>query len=455
MADETLFVWLQGDHVATLERRRGVLRLAYTETARNRWGLGYPLVSVSLPIALRPHHGRVVERFFDGLLPEGQLRRTLAYDFRIAETDTFGLLRELGRDCAGALVLTPEPAPPSSTTLGAAPVGDDEIAGRIENLPMFPLGADDFVRVSLAGMQHKLLLVRTGRGWALPVGAPSTHIVKPAIAQFPGSVENEAFCMRLARHAGLRAATVDVERFGGKSVLVVERFDRILLPGGGVRRMHQEDLVQALGIDAGRKYESSGGPSLRQVAKLLSDWRAPAAEVCDLLRTIAYVVAVGDADHHAKNITIVHGDDGAIGLAPLYDVMCTRSYPAVTVTPAMFVNGKRDIDRVHADDLIAEGTAWGLAEDVATSAVTGVLAALPEAIEATVRECAWSPVRQVDALRSRAGSLAAEVLPSSSPAASAGRSQAVAPLQHEAGTWVHPYLRDDGTPVRGHWRTIR
>lgn len=190
MSPENLAVWLSEERVATLERRRGALWLHYADSARQRFGLGYPLISLSLPVTLRPHRGKVVERFFDGLLPEGQLRRTLAYDFGVSDTDTFGLLREIGRDCAGALAVQPETAPPpSSATSVASPISDEEIATRIANLRLSPLGAGENVRVSLAGMQNKLLLVRTVAGWALPTGAPSSHILKPAIEAFPGSAQ--------------------------------------------------------------------------------------------------------------------------------------------------------------------------------------------------------------------------------------------------------------------------
>jgi serine/threonine-protein kinase HipA len=39
--------------------------------------------------------------FFEGLLPEGEARRMIAYDYSLDERDTFGLLVALGRDCAG------------------------------------------------------------------------------------------------------------------------------------------------------------------------------------------------------------------------------------------------------------------------------------------------------------------------------------------------------------------
>ena len=455
-----LAVWLYGTDVGTLAEGRHGLSFRFAEAAYRRWGLRSPVLSLSMPVSTRPYRDSVATPFFEGLLPEGQLRKTIAYDFRIGETDTFGLLAKIGRDCAGALVVQPrtDGAPPTATTQGAEPITSDEVAQRIARLPVFPLGVDQRVRVSLPGMQNKLLLTKTGAGWALPTGAPSTHILKPAIGQFEGSVDNEDFCMRLARRVGLRAATTEVEHVGGMPVLVVERFDRVVLPTGSIRRVHQEDVNQALGVDPSRKYEASGGSPLRRVASLLRDWRAPAQDLRELLQHVSFVVAVGDADHHAKNISILHDEDGRIRLTPLYDVMCTRYYPSITATPGMFVNGKRHIDEIRADDLVAEGTAWGLPEDDAEAAVREVLDVLPEAIEAEAAASQRRPASLVTFLAARAHALrheaSARIADTALPEALAPRA-APAPHPSPERAWVAPYRREDGTPVRGHWRRLR
>lgn len=156
--------------------------------------------------------------FFDGLLPEGEIRRMIAHDFGLDERDVFGLLEALGRDCAGALVLLPEGEQPLVQGL-PEPVSEEEVARRLRELRFHPLGVDQRVRVSLAGMQEKLLLARrTAGGWGLPVdGAPSTHILKPAHPLLPLSIPNEALCLRVARHLGMRAASTFSTRFSSTS----------------------------------------------------------------------------------------------------------------------------------------------------------------------------------------------------------------------------------------------
>lgn len=138
--------------------------------------------------------------------------------------------------------------------------------------------------------------------------------------------------------------------------------------------------------------------------------------------------------------------------------MCTRYYPSVTTTPGMFVNGKRHVDAIRADDLVAEGTAWGLPEEEAEAAVWEVLAVLPEAIEAEAAASQWSPTALVRFLKARANTLHHEArarvaytglpgIPATQPSS--------APHPPPGRIWVHPYRREDGTPVRGHWRETR
>ena len=106
MADE-LAVWLYGDKVAIVEKARGRPRLSYTPEAIDKYPLGLPLLSLRLPLTPQPYGTGVVAPFLDGLLPEGDARRAVADDVNVKASDTYGLIRALGRDCAGALVVQP------------------------------------------------------------------------------------------------------------------------------------------------------------------------------------------------------------------------------------------------------------------------------------------------------------------------------------------------------------
>ena len=152
---------------------------------------------------------------------------------------------------------------------------------------------------------------------------PSTHILKPAIAGLPALVSNEAFCVNLAAQAGLRAAVTTVARFGTTTVLVSERYDRQPGADGSSVRLHQEDACQALSVMTHlpkHKYEAHGGPKLRKIVEVLTDWNGLAVE---LLRYVAFSVLVGNGDLHGTDISFLHQGDGTVKLAPMYDVMCT------------------------------------------------------------------------------------------------------------------------------------
>lgn len=129
-----------------------------------------------------------------------------------------------------------EPPPAKPTIRTAAPLHGDELAELVANLRSAPLGVSGTVRVSLGGVQEKLLLTRmTDGSRGRPVdGTPSTHILKPEIAAYPQTVENEVFCMRIAKHLGLAVAEVEMMVVGGRKLLVVERYDRVVGPDGSV-----------------------------------------------------------------------------------------------------------------------------------------------------------------------------------------------------------------------------
>ncbi len=381
MADR-LGVWLYDTRVATIEREQNRLSLRYTKEALASFPLGSPLLSTRLVLSSRPFEDREVRPFLDGLLPEEGQRRLVAEVQRLLADDTFGLIRALGRDCAGAIVIVPdeETAAPPSTTLTAIPLSEEDLLRLVANLRTAPLGLGDGVRLSLAGVQEKLLLTRLPDGrWARPVeGTPSTHILKPPLdAQYPHSVENELFCMRLAGHLGLRVAQVETLEVGGRMMLLVERYDRVVHDDGRVERVHQEDLCQALGYPPRHKYEDDHGPSLTEVARAL-ERVARREDVETLLRATVLNLLVGNGDAHGKNFSLLHGTDGSIRLAPLYDLMSSAIYGDTTL--AMKIDGEARMDRVAMPHLLDEAARWGIRGARAAEIIRDLLGQAPAAI---------------------------------------------------------------------------
>ena len=391
MATE-LGVWLYGSMVATISQERGRLRLAYTEDALNRYDLGFPLLSLSLPLTRERYTHLPVRAFLDGLLPEGEARQAIARDVGVRQEDTYGLVQALGRDCAGAVVIQPadEPVQAQPTTLTARPLTGTEVAELVANLREAPLGTGGRVRISLAGVQEKLLLTRMPDGsWGQPVdGTPSTHILKPEIARYPSTVENEAFCMRVAGHLGLSVASVETTAVNGRKLIVVERFDRVIHADGSIDRLHQEDFCQATAAHPSQKYEEDGGPSLKRVADILQAV-ALSGSVESLLRAVTLNVLIGNGDAHAKNFSLLHEPSGAIRLAPLYDLMSTLFYGDDRL--ALFIDNVRRTDRVTAGRVINEASGWGMSRRRAAEIVADVLEQMPAAAAAAMAETQGLP----------------------------------------------------------------
>ena len=396
---EDLAIWLYGENVATVSRKpNNRLWLGYTREALARYQLGTPLLSIGLPLTNVAYPNAKTRSFIDGLLPEGEQRRAVAEQLDLNSNDTFGLIRALGLDCAGAIVVQPaeSPAPRQATTLTASPLTDDEIAERVANLRSAPLGVSDRVRISLAGVQEKLLLTLMPDGrWGEPIdGTPSTHILKPEIRDFPETVENEAFCMRVARNLGLRTASVETVEFGGRKLLVVERYDRVVGGEGDVERVHQEDFCQVLTLTPKTKYQEGGGPSLKKIAAVLREFARP--DSLNRLLQATYVnVLVGNGDAHGKNVSLLHHRDGSIELTPLYDVVSTLYY--IDSDLAMYVDDVRKTSKVTRQRLINEAVSWGMREESAQLIVSELSDRAPAAITAASDETPGLP-RKIPAI---------------------------------------------------------
>lgn len=94
----------------------------------------------------------------------------------------------------------------------------------------------------------KLALRRIGGEWHRAVGdEPTSHILKPSVAVYPGQAIGEHLALATARGLGIDAARTEVAVIGGVETLVVQRYDRVANPVGSLARIHQEDICQALG----------------------------------------------------------------------------------------------------------------------------------------------------------------------------------------------------------------
>jgi len=135
------------------------------------------------------------------------------------------------------------------------------------------------------------------------------------------SVENEWLCSRLLQAFGLKTAHCELARFGRRKILVVQRFDRAAIAGRWIARLPQEDLCQALGVPAVRKYEAEGGPGMRDILRVLDASARAADDKRAFLKAQIVFWLLAATDGHAKNYSIFHERGGTYRLAPFYDVL--------------------------------------------------------------------------------------------------------------------------------------
>jgi serine/threonine-protein kinase HipA len=197
--------------------------------------------------------------------------------------------------------------------------------------------------MSLAGVQSKVAVAVDDDGHiCIPMnGSPSTHILKPDSPRLPGGVQNEAFCLTLARRMKIPTPKVTTDRAGKRSYLLVKRYDRTDV-SGRCRRLHQEDYCQALGKPPSAKYESNQtgtrGPTLKDMFDITRRYMPP-TEIVHLLDRVILNVLACNSDAHAKNYSIMIRAGGA-SLAPMYDVMCGEVWENVTKNLAQKIAGK-------------------------------------------------------------------------------------------------------------------
>lgn len=311
-----LSVRLQGVQVGVLRLVNGKMEFTYDENAQNP-------ISLSLPLQKEPFKEKVCRAFFGGLLPENpNMRELLAKKYNINVNDDFKLLKEIGRDCAGALSFHEMTEPQKSyqmLKIEGSILSDEELTKYLEELPYRPyLGK----RLSLAGAQEKTAVCVINGKIALPNDdIPTTHIIKTALPKYVQSIQNEYICMKAAKEIGLEVAEVEIRKVGEIEFLLVERFDRKYSNNLESERILQEDFAQSLGVQARDKYKVT----FKDCLKVLNQTATPANSKLRFVRQVIFNYLIGNTDAHAKNFSVYLTNDG-IALTPAYDLLCSSIY---------------------------------------------------------------------------------------------------------------------------------
>ena len=338
-----LKVCYENIHIGNLDTTadKGIV-FSYTQNA-------FAPISISMPDLRRTYSEKECLPFFEGLLPEGEIRRQIADFAHVPATSVIKLLERFGADIAGALVITGEDIT-SEDEFGYSEISEAEIKQKITQKSRIPMiFSGNRIRLSLAGAENKVPVLFRNEKYYLPVGsAASSHIIK-ATDEF---VDNEYICNRLAHYCGLNVPEMRTVDFDGKSALLITRYDRTMAEDGAVSRLHQEDFCQALGIMSQNKYEENGGPGWSDaMALILNNSDNPTEDLSSLLRITLFNFIIGNCDAHAKNFSMLYDKNlKRKHLSPFYDIVCSSIYEQFDRSLAMKVGNHRELNRITRSD---------------------------------------------------------------------------------------------------------
>lgn len=384
MTGRELEVSTNGRVIGRLREAANMWEFAYApawSSAESAFDLS-PALPRSQPVHTDGGSSRPVQWYFDNLLPEENLRMVLAKEARIEAEDAFGLLAYFGAESAGSLDLR-VPDTPANTARGLRSLTLKALGRRIENLPRDSLLKDAPKRMSLAGAQHKMLVVLKDGELFEPVGdTPSTHILKPnhVSDDYRASVMNEYFIMRLAKAVGLDVPAVH-KRYVPQPIYIVDRFDRT--GNDPVARIHVIDTCQLLNKSRAFKYTAA---NIDALSAAIGHCRAKAAARLQLYRWTVFNALVGNGDNHLKNLSFIVKPEG-INVAPAYDLLSTAVYSTramanerasrPNVELAMALGDARTFAGVTRNHLLDAGNALGLATPTAERELDRMLRELP------------------------------------------------------------------------------
>ncbi|AEU38008.1 HipA N-terminal domain protein [Granulicella mallensis MP5ACTX8] len=276
-----------------------------------------------------------VAPFFSNLLPEEDLRRYVARLANVKEVRDLPLLQLLGEDLPGAVVVRSE-------SDGPPPEGFEE-----DLTVQGPSRENQPLRFSLAGVQMKFSAAGSPeKGLTIPVEGRGGHwIVKLPSQRYPLVPENEHSMMQFARAVGIDTAEtglVPTEEIEGlpepfrtkANSLWVRRFDRT----HENTRIHMEDFNQLYRQFPREKYDNYSYGNMAKDLASIADLEA----VREFVSRLIFSAAIGNADMHLKNWTLLYQDGRTPKLSPAYDFVSTIAY-LDDFTMALSVSKEKDV----------------------------------------------------------------------------------------------------------------
>ena len=360
----------------------------YLESANAR------AISISLPLTNQINNADVTRNFFEGLLPEGFMRRSVAKWMRTDENDYLSILAGLGSECLGAIKITDDSMNPQKPCY--VKLSDEEVKSLAKE------GASESVQLvtkahlSLTGASGKVGLYydEANDDWYLPIGeAPSTHIVKQSHIRLKKIVTNEQLCLLTAKYLGIVIPESFIINLGSSNdedvLFATKRYDRKIegaqntLDGLPVPyRLHQEDFAQALGIPAVLKYEKNEEGYMKKMFEVIRLYSSePIVDQLRLWEICIFNYLIGNTDNNIKNFSLVYSEDVKHArLAPAYDIISTIIYANSADDMAMSIGGVYDINKIDRSAFERQARIVGLGVSLAMKSYDAMVSRFTSAL---------------------------------------------------------------------------
>jgi serine/threonine-protein kinase HipA len=145
-----------------------------------------------------------------------------------------------------------------------------------------------------------------------------------ALAKFPSPTDEwqterwEWVALNLAAAAGIAVPEARLERVGGRSVLLLQRFDRAEQAATTSSGQGRIPFFSAMSMLGARDHETR---CYLEIVDAIRRWGAcPKEDMTELFRRMVFNILISNTDDHLRNHGFLHTDSRGWRLAPAYDL---------------------------------------------------------------------------------------------------------------------------------------
>ena len=273
---------------------------------------------------------------------------------------------------------------------------------------------------SAAGLRPKIGVYVDPRGrWHVLNGQGITsHIfkVEDDERRWPAEAGMEVLCQEALKHVGVQASETRTEEIDGVQTIISRRSDREESGTGQLVMRHQEDWLQASGLDPMRKFgigtRSRMGCSVRTVQGVVRRPPSRLPPTHPLPHRIGDAGTLRSASAQRRGTAYGMRERFAIELAPAYDVSTSAGLeiPMERRGFALPIGGEGHPGAIGAAEWDRHADTCGESREEVRSIVKDVAERLPDAVaQAAADSREDNDVRSEAAWRTRIGALQSEV----------------------------------------------